>query len=514
MPFSNLPKSQWAKMERCVTDVMKSGKDKQAAIAICYTSLTKGKALTETVKSFEVNCAPGYQACNKSVMDAPNLRGDDAQKCVNCRFAQPIVTDDAGEFADIGYNETAMRATMALKDASIALICTQFDFITDPDFVCDGYEQSQPAQDAMPIEADAEKESDLSVFKQADGSYRWVGFTTSAYQDRDGETITQAALEADTERMNAEKEFGALDWWHTPVIIGSCDFSAMHGRIRIESGVFADNWVGERIAEHAKEFGMSIAFKHTRDNPDAQGVYTKIKTFRRAILPRGKESNLLTQFVVGKENPQMITDKIKELVARFGGDDQAKQKVDELLNVAAQTDKAAETAGLAFKEATVTPEVVAPVAETPESKPEATPINEQPGMFVSDMTPEEFDAHVAKAATAILSPIITEIGAMVKQLGDAQTTALKESGATITAQFAQITEKQAAIDKRLAALEGNLPRGYRASVDPGTVVADATKLKELKPTEDANKPKWIGAEIMGMFENGGTPQNNLPPPPM
>ena len=42
MPFSNLPKSKWKKMDRCVKDVMKGDpkKTKQSAIAICYTSLT------------------------------------------------------------------------------------------------------------------------------------------------------------------------------------------------------------------------------------------------------------------------------------------------------------------------------------------------------------------------------------------------------------------------------------------------------------------------------------------
>lgn len=38
MPYSNVPKSLWPKMERCVAQVKKSGKGKNA-YAICYASV-------------------------------------------------------------------------------------------------------------------------------------------------------------------------------------------------------------------------------------------------------------------------------------------------------------------------------------------------------------------------------------------------------------------------------------------------------------------------------------------
>jgi 2'-5' RNA ligase len=41
--YANLPQSQWGKMDRCVKDVMKQGKDKQGAIAICYTSIHEAR---------------------------------------------------------------------------------------------------------------------------------------------------------------------------------------------------------------------------------------------------------------------------------------------------------------------------------------------------------------------------------------------------------------------------------------------------------------------------------------
>jgi hypothetical protein len=38
MPYSNVPKSMWPKMERCVADVKKKGKGKNA-YAICYAAV-------------------------------------------------------------------------------------------------------------------------------------------------------------------------------------------------------------------------------------------------------------------------------------------------------------------------------------------------------------------------------------------------------------------------------------------------------------------------------------------
>lgn len=42
MPYSNVPAGLTGKMDSCVKSVMKSGKTKQQAIAICYDSVVNG----------------------------------------------------------------------------------------------------------------------------------------------------------------------------------------------------------------------------------------------------------------------------------------------------------------------------------------------------------------------------------------------------------------------------------------------------------------------------------------
>jgi hypothetical protein len=47
MPYANVPKSLWGKMDRCVEKVMATGKDKPRAIAICYAALVEKKSLDD-----------------------------------------------------------------------------------------------------------------------------------------------------------------------------------------------------------------------------------------------------------------------------------------------------------------------------------------------------------------------------------------------------------------------------------------------------------------------------------
>lgn len=57
MPYDNVPDELQDKMETCVQQVMEKGEDKDAAIAICYTSVVEGKTLDEAVKAVRAGLA-------------------------------------------------------------------------------------------------------------------------------------------------------------------------------------------------------------------------------------------------------------------------------------------------------------------------------------------------------------------------------------------------------------------------------------------------------------------------
>ena len=334
-----------------------------------------------------------------------------------------------------------------------------------------------------------EKQAPLTVFKQANGKYRWILFSSSSYEDREREIVSQKALEGDTERMDTTGDYGTLDWWHLfgldgelvdrpptiselgrikPVKLGTCDFSAMHGNISIETGEFDDAFIGERVAAKAGTLAASRAFLHPVNEPDAERVYNHIQTFSRAILPRGKESNLLTAVFVSQEENQMnmLEEKVKQLKTLLGGDKAAEAKVDELLTAATAVDKEAEAAQIKHKE------------DAPTAEPEAVVKDKEP-WFLADMKPEEFTTLVAKAVATALEPTLAEI----KAAKEAQTIATKESGNAIVQEIAKMVIAQSQMDGRLKNLEGETPRAFRASQDPSTVTTDAA-LKAKKPVSD------------------------------
>ena len=53
MPYNNVPKGEWGKMDKCVKDVMAGDKSlgKQSAIAICHESIVTGKAMGSEVQT-------------------------------------------------------------------------------------------------------------------------------------------------------------------------------------------------------------------------------------------------------------------------------------------------------------------------------------------------------------------------------------------------------------------------------------------------------------------------------
>lgn len=531
---NNVPPELKDKYERCLDAVTKGGKPKQIAYAICYASVVKSK---------EVNLhivAPTPTA--KAITDAEGLRGEDERNCHNCRFYQALPeTHLAEEIGDVAEKITA--PSDMVEPASGRGICAQYEFETDVEWVCDGWESIERPVQNIPIEikekslsvkvrdllaakihqaftvaADqlaqrgyvnqeeriplsgaigkmldmfnqeidntvaerivdgsesgeiAMKENSLVTMKQADGKYRWVLFSSSSYQDRDGEVVSQKALEDDTAQMNARGDFGTLDWWHTPIVLGDCDFSAMHGRISIESGTFRDDFVGAMLATQ-KGLGASRTFYNPITEPDAQGVYHNIRTISRAILPAERASNLLTRVsVIEKEKTTMFEDKIKRLKELLGGTPEASAKVDTLLATAEQTDKAAQDAGLTAKE------TVEPVAEPPA---------EQKAWFVGDMTPDEFDQRIESAVAKFLEPMTKEIGVAITNAQSAQVATMKEANDALLSQIAATNKAQAELTARLAALEGMTPRAYRASQDDATVIDAQTKKEITQPHGDA-----------------------------
>lgn len=347
-----------------------------------------------------------------------------------------------------------------------------------------------------------EKEiSGVAVFKQADGTYRWVGVSSNAYRDRDGEIVSTKALIEDVARTDADGRYGPLRWWHIGdpdpnnleapwgpgLDIGTCDFAAMNGRMLIESGTFKNAIIAEAVATHAPNLQMSAGFLHRRGEPDYDGTFHYIRRFERSLLPRGKASNPFTPVMVHKtrEVDTVIKEKWDAFVSLFGGNEgQAKTFLDSA--VAAQ--KEADAAGVKFKAAT-TPddeitsgdEMVASDAE--EAAEEDAEVEDKGIPYVGDLPADEFAAMVGEVVAAALAeaitPLVEQMDVEGKMAGHMKT--IGDMMGEMKGMMVGYTKKEAAVAARVSELEKLIAQSQNAHEQSAIALAALTK--ELQATK-------------------------------
>jgi hypothetical protein len=350
----------------------------------------------------------------------------------------------------------------------------------------------------------------LFIFKQSDGTSRWITFSSNAYRDRDSEIVSTAALEADVARADKEGDYGPLRWWHVgqpdPINrlpgsgadIGRCDYNAMHGRILVESGTFINENVAEAITKKASDLQVSIGFFHPKDQPDQSGVFHSVRRFERSLLPRGRASNPWTSMlVIQKEVRPMLKEKLEALRMLLGGDDELVKTV---LAAAEKTDHSAEEAGVEFKGENPQPDepatetkaeevelIEAEAAGDEEIIAEVEAENLEP--VIGDMTREQFAGVMAEALSAAIEPYAKELQA-VKQAMTTKDDTIASMREALEAQSKQVK----ALSAELSELTGSQPRaankGYRASQAEDTVVKPASTVKGAKPTVDPDFVKF------------------------
>jgi 2'-5' RNA ligase len=302
----------------------------------------------------------------------------------------------------------------------------------------------------------------LSVFKDASGRYRWLLFSSTAFRDQDGEIVSTKALADDVARADQDGDYGPLRWWHVPGLdIGDCDFNAMQGRVLIESGTFRDEAYGPLVAAKAADLGVSLGFKHAHTEPDADKVFHSIRRFERSLVPLPYPSNLYT--AVHIQEISTVDETKKGELRKLGFTD---EMITAAETNAAAREKAAETAGVAFKSADA-PAVTEPPTETP---------TETAQTFVGDLTPEAFVALQQQANKPLLDALtgLSQATSTKAAQEQATATALKAAQDQLAATATQITTLQqqlAATERTVKELSGDVPAGFkRASQDQGNVL--------------------------------------------
>jgi 2'-5' RNA ligase len=351
------------------------------------------------------------------------------------------------------------------------------------------------------IAAKAAAHKPFTVFKDAKGQYRWVGVSSSSARDGDGETITQKALADDVARKDITGNYGPLNWWHTSLELGKCDFNAMDGPLLVESGTFKNAQIAlaveKAIAGGAFKPAMSLEFKHDqparKQFPIPGLIFKTISREGRALLPAEIASNPLTRFQVynslsapaakaKKEvEKSMLTDEEKrkkaldlfgpEFLSALENDNEAAVKMAQSMNTvfkamtpppppasdpakkkddpAGATDPAAVVVDKADPAAPVAPALAAAdLGSDPEGMGEG---GEGEGGFEDSPADDEADAIMQGLYDQIAKIFLSNNQAL------AATALTKVSGENVA-----LKEKVAALETRLGALDGTLPPAVRA----------------------------------------------------
>lgn len=369
----------------------------------------------------------------------------------------------------------------------------------------------------------------FTVFKDKTGQWRWIGVSSSAAQDHDGETVSLKALQEDVASKDITGTHGPLNWWHTSIKLGTCDFNAMDGPLLVESGTFVSDRVAHAVSKAISEGmfkpAMSLEFEHNEPGPPVLPgrVFQKINKVGRALLPAEKASNLLTSFKVyslkstalaeEKDSKKMLDDeKHKKALEVFGQD-----TLQALLDGNQTALKMAEFMNLSFKAAAVVepPPVVVEAAPVVVAGPEPAPVvNEVAAEPTVEVETEEppleidteaiFEGLAQSIADKILTGQAATQATASKEVSDAvgvMTLALKEN----TSALNKVVTENVALKARLDALEGNQPAAVRARASqqsgvPLEVLPDAMK-EIVNPANQQVDPYAAIAVQLGLIPN-------------
>lgn len=168
--------------------------------------------------------------------------------------------------------------------------------------------------------------SSFFVTKGVDGQYRWFGWVTNKWEDREGEILTDAAHRDFLAFLDEHPEAAPELWsWHT---VGTArkhkaDWWDYINGFLMFSGPLTDAEAQPYVDGRVKKerIGMSHGFYVL----DRQGRFiTKYRTFEVSELPHDVAANPFTDFRVKEEQLMFSERKRAFLVERFGEDVVAK----------------------------------------------------------------------------------------------------------------------------------------------------------------------------------------------
>lgn len=171
------------------------------------------------------------------------------------------------------------------------------------------------------------EEQEVTIWKDAEGKWRWKGIFSNNRWDRDDEQLSDKAHENFVKMIEMEiVDYPELWIWHTPsATIGKADSIKYQNGFNEISGYFYEDkeYVAEILSTY-KDLGMSHGMPKSKiirnkDNPKIIDAYVSKEV---SVLPRAKAANLLTEFTTEVKSMGKLTDEKKKFLRETVGYDE------------------------------------------------------------------------------------------------------------------------------------------------------------------------------------------------
>lgn len=166
---------------------------------------------------------------------------------------------------------------------------------------------------------DLYKNKSFYVFKDKNQKYRWFGWVTNKWRDRDEDILTDAAHVEFCQFLDAHPHLAPQRWtWHTPGTARKhqVDWWDYANGFFVYSGPLEES----EVEADLKDLGIEIGMSHGFFVLEREGRYIRrYRTFEVSDLPLDKASNPYTELRIEEENKKMFsTHKRQYLIDRFG----------------------------------------------------------------------------------------------------------------------------------------------------------------------------------------------------
>jgi hypothetical protein len=315
-------------------------------------------------------------------------------------------------------------------------------------------------------------DSAFTVQKDLNGQWRWMASFTNNFKDRDGEIISEKALDGYIDRVNSgltpmpELWLGHIEGTKH----GQADMVFGVGSFVTAVGSFDGTPEAEKAIEFYKRNASKVALSHGFTFPSwglKDGIYDVVNVFEISVLPAPLvASNPFTEFEVNNMK-QISPEQQTALSLVFG-----KDKVDTIIESRRQQSEDIKAAGVAFKDFAEVP------AETP----------------VTEAATVEVEA--VKPMADVLVDLMEAQGELLSLLS-AQGKAIKAMQESVATKDTALATEKAASAAKLVALEAQVNKlsaelaltPVRASEAAATIVTEE-KAAEILGQPAQEQDSW------------------------